>query len=273
MNTAPTTMTLSIANELPAPAKAYEPTSNDIKRHMHLVYKVVGQMQRRLQKSVLRDDLVSAGTVGLLDALRRNAGDIGTPSFEAYVCIRVRGAIVDELRRLDWSPRRAKAAATTGENAAAPAPVAVSVVRFDDLPTTCEPVAAGGCPEAASQASELRAAVRAALAELPARDREILQLRYFEDVPAKEIAAKLGVSEARVSQLHARATTALRRALVALDERRSDRRSMVPVSMVPGGPPSFVPPPSAPALRVLPFRQAQRDRVSPPARIETKEAA
>jgi len=42
---------------------------------------------------------------------------------------------------------------------------------------------------------------------------------------------------------------------------------------VPGGPPSFVPPPSAPALRVLPYRQAQRDRVSPPARIETKEAA
>lgn len=238
------TMTLSIPADAPQAAATYRPTSQDVRRHMHLVYKVVAQMQRKLPRSVQRDDLVSAGTFGLYAALMRSEGDVESASFECYACIRIRGAIVDELRRLDWSPRRRKApAAALPSNVVpleAPAARGVNVVRFDDLPPTHEPLAIWGCPEKARDTIETQRTVRAAMATLPAREREILELRYFEDVPAKDIAAKLNVSEARISQLHSRAIAALRRAL-------SENAPRMPMTTQP--PPSKFPSPPASGSR------------------------
>jgi RNA polymerase sigma factor for flagellar operon FliA len=240
-------MTTMIPTSAPLAADAYTPTSHDVRQHMHLVYKVVGQMQRKLPRSVQRDDLVSAGSVGLLAALRRSGGDVGSPSFECYACIRIRGAILDELRTLDWSPRRRKPNATAPATSPATEPVAlapVTVVRFDDLPPMNEPMAATGCPEEPRLAQDTRRAILAAIATLPEREREIVELRYFEDVPVKEIAAKLGVSEARISQLHSRATAAMRKHLVDLDP-----RVVVAAAKDDGPTPSKFPTPPASRMR------------------------
>ena len=72
------------------------PSAEEITRHMPLVRQVVARFLRRLPSSVLRDDLMAAGVYGLVDALRKNGGDLG-PAFEGYARIRIRGAILDEL--------------------------------------------------------------------------------------------------------------------------------------------------------------------------------
>jgi len=196
--------------------KAYEPTAHDIKEHMHLVFKVVAQMQRRLPRSVQREELVQTGTIGLLDALRKNGGELGTPSFECYARIRIKGAILDELRLHDWSPRRTKANAAA--RAASPdepvTNVPVRVIGFEDLGVAEEPESETRDPAQLTERLELRRAIDHALGQLPERDRRVFELRYLQDVPAKDIAAMLGVSEARVSQIHARAGATLRTLLV-----------------------------------------------------------
>ena len=200
-----------------AQAVAYEPTTHDIREHMHLVYRVVSQMQRKLPRNVERDELVAAGIVGLLDAIRKNHTELGSSSFECYARIRIRGAILDDLRQLDWSPRRRRSADGSPASAAAP----ISVVGIDDLGVGTLPHATTSSPHELTERLELCRAVDDALAQLPERDRKVLELRYIHDVPAKEIAVLLGVSEARVSQLHARATTALRGLLAEYDERKA----------------------------------------------------
>jgi RNA polymerase sigma factor for flagellar operon FliA len=221
----------------------YQPTSHDIREHMHLVYKVVSQLQRRVRRSVSRDDLVAAGMTGLLDAIRKNNGEVGSASFEAYAMIRIRGAIIDEMRLLDWSPRRTKANGAAGGADASGAViprVQINVVRFEDMPPTSEPATPMGSPEQQVDEAQTRRALATAFDALPDRERRILELRYFQDVPSKEIAAMLGVSEARISQLHTRATTTLRGQLVQIDEKRNRRNTGSN-----GNPPSLFPPPAA----------------------------
>lgn len=187
-------------------------TREDLERLLPLVHQIASQLMRRLPPSVQREDLVAAGTVGLLLALRsgrrppevdgRSAAE-SDEMFHAYARMRIRGAMLDELRRGDWSPRRKKGAER--------APVAV--VRFDDLPPHVSFASGDDTPfDAFERRAELRAVV-GAMSILPAREREILELRYFDAVPAKTIAQSMGLSEARVSQLHARATRRLYTAL------------------------------------------------------------
>lgn len=232
----------AMTTALPRSTGGYSPTNHDVRCHMHLVYKVVGQMQRRLPRSVQRDDLVSAGTIGLLAALMRSQGEVDTGAFAAYACIRIRGSIVDDLRRADWSPRQRKPTVMSGPDAASPpvgadaARARVNVVGFDDLPAQSEPASETGTPEEVHQSRAMLRAVKSAMAELPARERRILELRYLDDVPAKDIAVSLGVSEARISQLHARATATLRQSLASHDPRPSTLPSRPPPSTPPAVP-------------------------------------
>src|SRR5215467_8820453 len=82
------------------------PTREELALYMPLVHQVVGRVLRKLPPNVLRDDLVAAGSFGLIDALRKSV-DRG-PAFEWYARIRIRGAVVDELRAQDWLTRRAR---------------------------------------------------------------------------------------------------------------------------------------------------------------------
>src|SRR5690606_34900002 len=97
-----------------------------------LVRQIAGGFQRRLPRNVLREDLIAAGMSGLWDAIRRHT-DRPTESFEWYVRVRIRGAILDELRAQDWLPRRARAAAAEAVDQGATRAIAPAVVRFDDV--------------------------------------------------------------------------------------------------------------------------------------------
>jgi RNA polymerase sigma factor for flagellar operon FliA len=198
--------------------------------HMHLVLTIVADFTRRVPRSVQREDLVAAGSMGLIQALRSQTHTC-PEILTAYARIRIRGAIIDELRRHDWSPRRRRSP-VNGATASGPVSVhhpkaegerpkaeesaektVVVVIGFDDLPPTHAFRADGPSPleQVESQRSTTR--VRAAVAKLPPRERNIVTLRYFEEVPSKTIASSMGLSEARVSQLLARATSQLRELL------------------------------------------------------------
>jgi len=178
-----------------------------------MVRKIVGRFVARLPPSVQRDDLVGAGMYGLVDALRRKPGRRG-PGFQRYVFIRVRGAIVDELRTHDWLSRSARTR-VAGQRENGPACLS-AVVPFDDLSkdvrnSFADPRALS--PLAAVEREHQRQALAAAVGLLVERDRLILNLFYFQGVQLKEIAAQLGVSKPRVSQLHSRAIARLRSSL------------------------------------------------------------
>ena len=188
------------------------PTREELTLYMPLVHQVVGRVLRKLPPNVLRDDLVAAGSFGLIDALRKSV-DRG-PAFDWYARIRIRGAVVDELRSQDWLTRRARTRAARaqaqGESAGA------SVVGFDDLPESQAHAFADETVASPQQQVEQRmdrAALERAVARLPEREANIVTWHYFEGVPFKLIASRLGVSEPRVSQLHARAMGRLREAL------------------------------------------------------------
>ena len=199
------------------------PTSQDIADHLPLVERIVAHFMRRLPRSVQRDDLMAAGTLGLFHALRSSAHTC-PEMFAAYARIRIRGSIVDELRRHDWSPRRRKDPHANGSKMATvtsiapganhslpPARPRVAVVGFDDLPAGSTAGLAEDCASPLENVLERRAheALHTAVAELPEREREIVRMRYFQGMPSKAIAEALGLSEARISQLHARATSRL----------------------------------------------------------------
>jgi RNA polymerase sigma factor for flagellar operon FliA len=201
------------------------PSNADITEHLPLVQRIVAHFMRRLPRSVQREDLIAAGTLGLFHALRSSEHTC-PEMFAAYARIRIRGSIVDELRRHDWSPRRRKETAPANGNA--PAPVSsiagasippirprVAVVGFDDLPAGST---AGLAQEGASPLDDVlerreHDALHAAVQQLPEREREIVHMRYFQGMPSKAIAQAMGLSEARISQLHARATNRLKELL------------------------------------------------------------
>ena len=182
------------------------PTSDEVRRYLPLVMEEARRMRRRLPASVLYEDLVAAGTVGLLDALRRDDPD-GAPTFPWYARIRIRGAIIDDLRAQDWLSRRARQIAETESESVRP-PSWTGVVSLDGMPAHAH---ARNLPDVAPSALEAviacedSSAVETAVRALPAREQAIVRQHYFQDVQFKAVAAELGVSDPRVSQLHTRA--------------------------------------------------------------------
>src|SRR5579862_8955883 len=201
----------------PLAASRPVPTREELTSYMPLVHQVVARMLRKLPPNVLRDDLVGAGAFGLIDALRKSV-DRG-PAFEWYARIRIRGAVVDELRTQDWLTRRARTRVTRAQ--AAGECGGAAVVGFEDLPETQaqsfvdESIAT---PHEQVERRMDRVALERAVALLPEREGHIVAWHYFDGVPFKVIAVRLGVSEPRVSQLHARAMGRLKVALAVLRE-------------------------------------------------------
>jgi RNA polymerase sigma factor for flagellar operon FliA len=185
------------------------PSREELTLYMPLVHQVVARVLRKVPPNVLREDLVAAGTFGLVDALRRGA-DRGA-AFEWYARIRIRGAVMDELRSQDWLTRRARTRAVRAEARGEGRPI--GFVGFDDLP---EAQANGfadesiASPDAAIEQHMDRIMLERAVSTLPEREGNIVAWHYFEGVPFKTIAVRLGVSEPRVSQLHSRAMERLR---------------------------------------------------------------
>lgn len=181
-----------------------------VQENMPLVLAIARRVLRRLPPNVVLDDLVGAGTLGLVDCIARHRGDDDC-SFANYARIRIRGAIFDELRAHDWLPRRGRSPRRPGAGVATEK---TSVVHLEDLPrgaqrTLLDPCSADNPHEALSRKRTL-ALVRQGMGRLPQRDRMILGLHYFKGMRLKEIGRLLGVSEGRVSQIHHRALAVLR---------------------------------------------------------------
>lgn len=206
-----------------------------------LVKYVAGRLRTRLPGSVDYNDLVSDGIIGLMEAIDRFDPDRGL-TFQTFAVPRIRGAMVDALRALDWVPRSVRDRIRQVEQAqqtlearlgripedpeiAAELGITVAALRelyarasftrigsledldlADDLSTT---------GTHAIEDDEAKAALLRVVRELPERDRVIIALYYFEGFTLAEIGRVLGVSESRVSQLHTRATMVLRTKLAA----------------------------------------------------------
>jgi RNA polymerase sigma factor for flagellar operon FliA len=147
------------------------------------------------------DDLASAAVLGLIDAVDRFEPGRGVP-FEAYASLRIRGAIIDELRR-------------TGERSRSDAGDAPRMLSLDGLVEEdwMAFLATDDGVDARFDAEDLRRRVEGALGSLPPRQREVLARYYSESLTLREAGARMGISEARACQLHGRAIFNLRRAL------------------------------------------------------------
>ncbi len=176
-----------------------------IEAHLPLVRKIARSVARRTPANIIADDLIAAGSMGLLDSVIKNRNS-DPAAFASYVRTRIRGAIQDELRASDWLPRRSRRAADDENRKGAPRPVAI--IRFEDLPPGSENSPASkdplSNPANALDNRRLHANLHQALLSLPERDRLILKLHYFRGMKLREIGRLLGITEARVSQIHHR---------------------------------------------------------------------
>ena len=158
------------------------------------------------------DDLESAALIGLIDAVDRFEPDRGVP-FEGYATLRIRGAVLDEVRRVDdlgrADRRRQRALVATGGE-----PRGVATVSLDEL--LDRGFAGGAVNDDVGErfdAEDLRGRVESALACLPVRQREVLARYYGDSLTLREAGVRMGISEARACQLHGRAIQNLRREL------------------------------------------------------------
>jgi RNA polymerase sigma factor for flagellar operon FliA len=223
-----------------------------LEAHLGLVRHVARQLARTLAARAELDELVSAGTIGLMAAV--DAFDPGRGvAFSSFAAPRIRGAILDELRRQDHLPRslrrkaralaqaRERASRATGRPASAAEIAGLVGVDHDTLlrwqadaegarhvsldGASGDPKAGGraladvladGGREAVDERVEREeevAVLQTAILALPERERVLLSLYYFEELKLHEIAEILGLTESRVSQLRARALSSLRRTL------------------------------------------------------------
>ena len=216
-----------------------------VEQYAPLVKRIAYHLLGRLPSSVQVEDLMQAGMIGLLEASRKFDFGKGA-SFETYAGIRIRGAMLDEVRKGDWAPRSVHrntrmvsdamraVEARLGRDAkdhevAAELEMSLEeyytilsdtagskLFSFDDLLESGAPADVQGGEEPASglQDERFRAALIEAIDTLPERERLLLSLYYDEELNLKEIGAVLGVSESRVSQLHSQCAARLRSKLM-----------------------------------------------------------
>lgn len=214
-----------------------------VKKHAELVKRIAYHLAARLPPSVDVDDLIQAGVIGLLEAARHYTDTRGA-SFETYAGIRIRGAMVDELRKGDWAPRsvhrrlREISAAirqieqTTGREARD-----VEVAQKMGIPLTeyheavqdasrCQVLSMHGSedddepgyegadtargPLDQLQSAEFQKALASTIDQMPEKEKLVMSLYYDDELNLREIGQILKVSESRVCQIHGQALLRLR---------------------------------------------------------------
>jgi RNA polymerase sigma factor for flagellar operon FliA len=226
---------------------------NLLMEHLPTVRYLARRIHERLPQHVDLDDLVSAGMVGLIDAFSKF--DHGKKvQFKSYAQFRIRGAILDSLRTLDWSPRELRRKgraveeairATTQRLGRAPSEpeiageMELSLSDFQTLLGDLKGLEIGSLNMERSEDSgdeelsyipgapeddplfrclkgEMKQRLADAIEDLPEKERLVLTLYYYEELTMKEIGLTLGVVESRVSQIHSAAVVRLRVALASL---------------------------------------------------------
>lgn len=172
-----------------------------ILEYAHIVKYVAGRLKIYLNHNMDFDDLVSCGIFGLIDAVEKFDMSKGV-KFESYASLRIRGAIIDGLRDLDWVPRSVRRKSKNDENTELQ-----SMVSLDDFLAQNMDFAASddGTPENHIDKIELRNILIEAIENLSERDRLVITLHYFEELTLRELSKTLEISESRVSQIHTRA--------------------------------------------------------------------
>ena len=227
-----------------AEAEAFDHNINDdIEQYTPLVKRIAYHLMSRLPPSVQQDDLIQAGMIGLLESLRNYDASQGA-SFQTYARIRIRGAMLDEIRKNDWAPRsvhrKARMVAEvvkdienrTGRDArdqeiAEGLGVSLQeyhrllqdanghrVFSYDEL--NVESHGAGDSltqgvqgPLEGLQSADFKRSLADAIAGLPERERLVMTLYYDEELNLREIGSILGVSESRICQIHSQAVIRL----------------------------------------------------------------
>jgi len=212
------------------------------------------RIHERLPRHVPLDDLVHAGVIGLIDAL--NKFDLSKHvQFSSYAKFRIRGAILDSLREMDWGPRELRRKARKIEEAhrklslalnRAPsesemaAELSLELKEFQLLLGELDGLEVGSLrvespwdgkeedlcdylPNAPEDTpffrclrTEMKELLARVIAELPQKEQQVLSLYYFEELTMKEVGAVLGIGESRVSQVHSLAVVRLRARLEQL---------------------------------------------------------
>lgn len=215
-----------------------------VERHAPLVKRIAHHLIARLPASVLVDDLIQAGMIGLLEASRNFDGSKGA-SFETFAGIRIRGSMLDEIRKGDWTPRsvhkngRAITAAInqvereTGRDArdidiAQKLDVNLSayhqmlgevnagkIIGIEDMGVSEDVVSnmqnkGSDSPFEDLLQGSFQKALAHAITTLPEREAIVLSLYYDEELNLREIGDVLDVSESRVSQIHSQAMLKLK---------------------------------------------------------------
>ncbi len=227
-----------------------------ILQYSPLVKYVAGRVGVGLPQNVEQADLVSYGVFGLIDAIEKFDPQRGY-KFETYAIARIKGAILDELRSIDWVPRsvRAKARAIEkayakleAENHRAPSDTEVAAelgISEDQLQATLTQISmvgvaaldemlsgtergesltlgdtvadSGDGPVGTYEIEEMRQMLAQAINAMPEREKIVLTLYYYEGLTLAEIGRVLGVTESRVCQIHTKAVLQLRSRLAAFD--------------------------------------------------------
>lgn len=215
--------------------------------HVGLVKRIAHHLAARLPSNVEVDDLIQSGMIGLLEAAG-NFDDSKGASFETFAGIRIRGAMLDDVRKHDWTPRsvhkkqRQVAAAIRriesekgrpAQSGEIVAELGISLEEYHNIlqdTASCqvfsledslqEPGSGRDVtdndallPEQSLDRLQSRRHLAAAIEHLPEREKMVLSLYYERELNLKEIGAVLGVSESRVCQIHGQALLRLRAAI------------------------------------------------------------
>lgn len=213
-------------------------TESLVMQHAELVKRIAYHLAGRLPPSVDVDDLIQAGMLGLLDAAANFSTGRGA-SFSTYAGIRIRGAMIDALRKLDWAPRsvhrkaRDVAAAIreiereTGHEARDVDVASRMGLPLDDYhrivqdAATCQLTSLDDAqigersddtndPFRETANEGFRAALAKTIAELPEREKLVMSMYYDDELNLKEIGEVLKVTESRVCQIHGQALARLK---------------------------------------------------------------
>ncbi|MFK5984492.1 MAG: RNA polymerase sigma factor FliA [Pseudomonadota bacterium] len=225
------------------PINKDEEIKERIEQHLIIVKKIAFHLKAKLPDHVLVDDLIQSGMVGLIEAAKKFDSRQGA-SFETYAGIRIRGAMLDEIRKNDWTPRSVHRNSrmvskvihmvenkigrhSTDVEIAAEMGVSLDeyhhmildsathrILSFDDFSLNDESIVEK-IPNQQPQVldglaqQDLKKIIAQAISELPKRESLMMSLYYDEELNLREIGVILGVSESRVSQIHSQAVIRL----------------------------------------------------------------
>lgn len=227
-----------------------------VDRHAGLVQRIAYHLSARLPPSVMVDDLIQAGMLGLLDASKHYDPTQGA-SFETYATIRIRGSMLDELRRNDWAPKSVHKKARdlmaamqrveteTGRNAGSQEVAkemgismdeyhrilqnasSCRVLNFVELGVSDEMIGESmhariPGPMEGLVTEQFRSTLVEAIDGLPEREQMVVSLYYDDELTLREIGEVLGVSESRISQLLSQAHLRMRTKMSEFAEGQQD---------------------------------------------------